>query len=149
MRIAKRIGHPWEDLFNLVLDLELYPAFVPHCRDVQLISRKLDDFGRTIIVSRMTVGLSALQVSYVNRTVGDFGERQIRVDSLDGPVRYLAVVWKFNPEGNYCTKVEFSASYEFSNPILTAVASRLLHSMSSEIVTAFERRADRFFKQAV
>lgn len=145
VQMVKRLRHRWEDLFKLILDVEGYPVFVPHCRDVRLISRKSDESARTIIVSRMTVGLSALQVSYANRTVGDFGERQIGVASIDGPLRYLRVLWKFNPVDDDCTIVEFTASYEFDNPILAALASRVFGSMFSEIVDAFARRADHLF----
>jgi coenzyme Q-binding protein COQ10 len=121
---------------------------VPHCRAVRLISRKCDDSARTVIVSRMTVGLSALQVSYANRTIGDLGEREIRVEAIDGPLRYLAVVWKFNPQAADCTTIEFFASYEFGSPILAGVASHVFGSMFGDIVDAFERRADHLFGRA-
>ena len=37
--VVRRIRHRWTDLFDLVLDLERYPDFVPHCRAVQVHSR--------------------------------------------------------------------------------------------------------------
>jgi hypothetical protein len=41
--------------------------------------------GVTIIVSRMTVGFSAFEVSYANRTTADTVGRQIGIEALDGP----------------------------------------------------------------
>jgi coenzyme Q-binding protein COQ10 len=141
--VVKHISHRWSDLFDLVLDLEYYPAFVPHCRAVKVFSRKLDDRGRTLVISRMTVGVSALEVGYVNRTTGDRDARRIEVEALDGPLRHLHVIWTFTPDGEDRTRVEFTVDYEFGNPVLAAVASRVFDAMFADIVDAFERRADR------
>ena len=143
--IRKRIRHRWTDLFKLVAELESYPGFVPCCQRVKVLSRKADGPDKTVIVSRMTVGLSALQVTYANRTVADLAARQIRVDAIDGPLRHLRVVWTFNPDGEEWTDVAFTVNYEFSSPILGAVASRVFDSMFRDIVDAFERRADEVF----
>jgi coenzyme Q-binding protein COQ10 len=137
----KRIRRNWTDLFELVLDVESYPGFVPHCRDVKLLSRKNDGPGRTIIISRMIVGLAVFEVSYANRTVGNAASRRIEVESIDGPLRYLQVIWQFEPTDDECTKVEFSVSYEFDNPLLASLASSLFASMFCEIMKAFERHA--------
>ncbi len=146
--IGKRIRHRWTDLFKLVAELESYPGFVPCCQRVKVFSRKADGPDKTVIVSRMTVGLSALQVSYANRTVADRAAREIRVDAIDGPLRHLRVVWKFNPDGEEWTDIAFTVNYEFSSPILGAVASRVFDSMFRDIVDAFERRADQVFGRA-
>jgi len=145
IRITKRIGHRWDDLFNLVLDVESYPAFVPHCRQVRLLSRRAESSTSTVIVSRMTVGLAALEVSYANRTNGDVARRIIEVEAIDGPLRYLRAVWRFVPHGDHRTEIDFSVDFEFSSLLLAAVASRVFGSMFGEMVDAFERRADRLF----
>jgi coenzyme Q-binding protein COQ10 len=148
LTIRKRIRHRWADLFNLVAELKSYPNFVPCCQRVRVFSRKADGPDKTVIISRMTVGLSALQVSYANRTVADLAAREIRVDAIDGPLRHLRVVWKFNPDGEEWTEIAFAVTYEFSSPILGALASRMFDSMFRDIVDAFERRADHVFGRA-
>jgi coenzyme Q-binding protein COQ10 len=140
---TKHLDHRWTELFELVLDLEEYPSFVPHCRAVKLIRRSVEATGRTIIVSRMSVGVSALQVSYANRTIGDPVARRIEVAALDGPLRRLAVVWRFEPLEVKRTRVDFAVDYEFNSPLLAAVASGLFDLMFKEIIDAFEQRADR------
>jgi len=141
VRTSKLLAYPWSDLFNLVLDVSSYPQFVPHCREVRLLSRRAQEPGTTIIISRMTVGFSVFQVGYANRTTGDPGRRQIRVDALDGPLRYLSATWRFEPVDSHHTRVHFSVDYEFDNPVLAAVASRAFSAMFREILDAFERRA--------
>lgn len=141
----KFIPHRWTNLFELVLDVKSYPVFVPHCRSVRVLSRKSDGPTKAIILSRMTVGLSLFEVSYANRTVGDAITRRIEVEAVDGPLRYLQVIWKFEPLDDEHTNVKFSVSYEFANPILAGLASRIFASMFGEIVNAFEQRADQLF----
>ncbi|MGA3308661.1 MAG: type II toxin-antitoxin system RatA family toxin [Xanthobacteraceae bacterium] len=145
VQTSKLVGYPWSDLFNLVLDLKSYPEFVPHCREVRLLSRRTEEPGITIIVSRMTVGYSAFAVSYANRTTGDAIGRKITVEALDGPLRYLSAVWSFEPRDEDHTLLRFSVDYGFSNPVLAAVASRVFAAMFGEILNAFERRAAHLF----
>jgi coenzyme Q-binding protein COQ10 len=146
IKVRKRIAHHWADLFDLVADIESYPAFVPCCQRTNVLSRKADGAGNTVIVSRMTVGVSALHVSYANRTTASLPERRIRVQALDGPLRRLEVTWSFNPDGDTATDVAFSVSYEFSSPMLGVLASGMFDSMFRQIVDAFEKRADQLFR---
>jgi coenzyme Q-binding protein COQ10 len=144
--MRKRLRHRWTDLFGLVAELEKYPEFVPACQRTRVLNRKADGPDRTIIVSRMTVGYGAVRVSYANRTVADLGKRQIKVNAIDGPLRRLDVAWSFQPDGTgETTEIAFAVSYEFSNPVLAALATGVFESMFRQILTAFERRADQLF----
>jgi coenzyme Q-binding protein COQ10 len=140
VRTTKLLGYPWLALFNLVLDVKSYPEFVPHCREVRLLSRRMQEPETTIILSRMTVGFAAIAVGYASRTTGDAIGRRINVEALDGPLRYLRAVWHESQ-----TQLHFSVDYEFNNPVLAAVASRTFAAMFDEILSAFERRAARLF----
>jgi coenzyme Q-binding protein COQ10 len=140
--VIRRIHHRWSDLYGLVLDIERYPVFVPGCRAVTVLSRTITE-GRSVIVSRMTVGVAGFDVSYANRTTGDAAARRIEVTALDGPLRRLDVLWTFEPDGEDWTRVGFSVDYAFDSAILSAVASRAFAAMFGEILTAFARRADR------
>ncbi|HEY6860603.1 MAG TPA: type II toxin-antitoxin system RatA family toxin [Pseudolabrys sp.] len=145
IQTTKFVGYSWPDLFNLVLDVKSYPDFVPRCRAVRLLSRRMTAPGMTIVVSRMTVGYSVFEVSYANRTTADTIGRQISIEALDGPLRFLNAVWRFEPRDADHTQLHFSVDYEFSNPVLAAVASRAFGAMFGEILNAFERRAAQLF----
>jgi len=71
--------------------------------------------------------------------------RRISIDALDGPLRYLSAVWNFESRDEYHTQLQFSVDYEFDNPVLAAVASRVFGAMFGEILNAFERRAAHLF----
>jgi coenzyme Q-binding protein COQ10 len=101
--------------------------------------------GKTVVVSRMCVGFSVFEVSYTNRTTADLIGRKIGVEALDGPLRILDVAWAFEPRNESHTQLNFSVDYEFSNPVLAAVASRVFATMFGKTVDAFERRAAQLF----
>ena len=145
---TRRLHHRWKDLYDLVLDIERYPAFVPGCRAVKVYSRAGAPAGRTVIVSRMTVGVAGFDVSYASRTTGDAVARRIEVKALDGALCRLDVLWTLEPDGEEWTSVGFSVDYAFDSAILSAVASRAFAAMFGEILTAFERRAERLFSRA-
>jgi coenzyme Q-binding protein COQ10 len=145
IQTTKFVGYRWLDLFNLVLDVKSYPEFVPRCRAVRLLSRRMTESGMTIVVSRMTVGFSVFEVDYANRTIADAIGRQISIEALDGPLRFLNAAWRFEPLDEDHTQLHFSVDYEFSNPVLAAVASRVFGAMFGEILNAFERRAAQLF----
>jgi len=73
------------------------------------------------------------------------GVGRISIDALDGPLRYLSAVWNFESRDEYHTQLQFSVDYEFNNPVLAAVASRVFGAMFGEILNAFERRAAHLF----
>lgn len=143
IKVRRRLAHRWADLFGLVADIERFPEFVPCCQRTHVLRREVDPAGNTVIVSRMTVGVSALTVSYVNRTVVDLQGRRISVSAADGPLRRLDVLWTFSPKTETTTEVGFSVSYEFNGIMLELLAASMFDAMFRQIVGAFERRADQ------
>src|SRR5262249_18958230 len=129
LAVVRRIPRRWADLYDLVLDVERYPDFVPRCRAVKVYSHSGASDGRTVIVSRMTVGVAGFDVSYANRTTGDAAGRRITVTALDGPLRRLNVLWTFEPDGEEWTRVAFSVDYAFESTILETLAARAFVAM--------------------
>jgi coenzyme Q-binding protein COQ10 len=125
-----------------VMDVERYPTFVPCCARVRILSRRNPAPDRVEIVSTMTVGLLPLRISYTNLTSADRQARRIAVQSTDGPLRHLDVVWEFHPLTPQRTLVTFNAGYDFKSPVFASLASGAFERLFSQIVDAFEHRAD-------
>ena len=141
LAIRRTVGHDWAKLFDLVMDIERYPLFIPGCTGEKVLSRRDVAPGRTEVVSRMTVGKPPLGFSYTNRTVADRPTRRIGVTSTDGPLKLLQVLWRFLPaETN--TEIAFTAVYEFRSALFTGIAAAPLEAMLNRIVEAFVRRAN-------
>jgi coenzyme Q-binding protein COQ10 len=148
LTIHRSIAHSWEELYALVLDVERYPTFVPCCTRVRILSRRNPTPDRVEIVSTMTVGLLPLRISYTNLTTADRQARRIGVQSTDGPLRHLEVVWEFRPLAPERTDVTLNAGYDFKSPVFASLAAGAFERLFSQIVDAFEHRADLLSRRA-
>jgi coenzyme Q-binding protein COQ10 len=139
--VRRSLAQDSKALYALVLDIESYPLFVPGCARVRVLSRREIAPGRMEIVSRMTVGVLPLQMTYANCTSADRDGKLIRVTSADGPLRHLHVLWRFEPLGPERTLIILDVTYEFRNPIVAALAASAFERLFAQLVDAFGRRA--------
>jgi coenzyme Q-binding protein COQ10 len=126
-----------------VLDIERYPAFVPGCRAVKVYSRAAAPAGRTVIVSRMTVGVAGFDVSYANLTTGDAVARRIEVKALDGAAAPARRAVDFRARRRGVDERRFFRRLRLRQR--DPLGGRRARVRRGEIHAAFERRADRLF----
>ena len=162
----RRVGHPADDMFDLVADIERYPEFVPLCRAMRVMRRtQLAD--REIVVAEMQVAYKLIKESFTSRVTLIRGERTILVEYLDGPFRRMENRWTFRPldgageEGGSgaaagapaaanppACEVEFFISYEFRSRTLGLVMGAVFDAAFRRFASAFESRADVVFGPA-
>ena len=138
---TRRVAHSAEEMFALVADIERYPEFVPLCDSLRVIGRKPDGARETVTAS-MTVAYKLLSESFTSRILLDPEARQIRVNYIDGPFRYLENVWSFRPLGERSCEVGFSLTYEFKSRMLQMVMGAMFDRAFRKFADAFEARAD-------
>jgi len=110
---TRRVRHSAADMFDLVADVESYPAFVPLCQSLAVRKRSKDGEGRDVIVADMTVAYKLIRETFTSRVTLDRGKREIMVEYLEGPFRKLSNRWSFHPDGDRTCEVEFFIAYEF------------------------------------
>lgn len=121
-------------MFALVHDVERYPEFVPWCEGAEVLERDDEAITARLLLAR---GPSRSHFSTRNRFVS--GER-IDMELLDGPFNYLRGRWCFE-DGRGSSEVSLELDYQFSNLVLGLVFDPAVRSISSELVAAFEGRA--------
>jgi coenzyme Q-binding protein COQ10 len=141
---TRRVAHSAEEMFTLVADIERYPEFVPLCESLRIISRQPDG-GREIVTASMTVAYKLIRESFTSRIMLDPEAKQIRVNYIDGPFRYLENVWSFRPLGGRSCEVGFSLSYEFKSRMLQMVMGAVFDRAFRKFADAFEARADTVY----
>lgn len=141
---VRPVRHSPERMYALVMDVEKYPQFLPMCEALSVRSRKERD-GVEILVADMTVGYKAIRETFTSQVVGRAEERVIDVKYLDGPFRYLENRWRFQPDGEGGTKVEFFIDYEFKSRLLGAVMGAMFDRAFRLFAGAFEKRADAIY----
>ncbi len=143
---SRSVAHSANDMFDLVVDVERYPEFVPLCEALRITSRTHEG-AHEVITARMTVAYKMLRESFTSRAVLDREAKVIRVAYLDGPFRHLENVWTFRPLGEASCEVGFSIAYEFRSRILQSLMGAAFDKAFRKFAAAFEARADEVYGQ--
>lgn len=142
---TRRVRHAAADMFDLVADVENYPAFVPLCE--RLVVRKREDMpdGRRQLIADMTVAYKVFRETFTSKVTLDKASSQILVEYLNGPFSSLENRWRFVPTGEKSCEVEFFIAYEFRSFILAALMGSVFETAFRRFAEAFERRADEVY----
>lgn len=124
-----------EQMFDMVADVARYPEFLPWVSAIRVRSN-----GASEMVADMIVGFKGLRETFTSRVKKD-RPHTIRVDYVDGPLRYLSNDWRFRPgEGGGCL-VDFSVDFEFKSRMFEMLAGQVFDRALRKMIGAFEERA--------
>ncbi len=146
-RTTRRVKHSAARMFDLVADVERYPEFVPMCESLHVRKRSGEAEGVEIIIADMTVAYKVIRETFSSRVTLDRPRLAILVEYLDGPFSHLENRWRFRPEGEKSSEVDFFIAYEFRSKMLGMVMGALFDSAFRRFAEAFERRADRIYRE--
>jgi coenzyme Q-binding protein COQ10 len=141
----RRVRHSASNMFDLVVDMEKYPLFVPLCTALKVRSRTDKGDGVTVVIAAMTVAYKMIQQTFVTRDTLDRPNLKILVEYLDGPFSHLQNRWVFHPTGENSCEVEFFIDYEFKSRMLAMVMGAMFDTAFRKFSAAFEQRADRIY----
>ena len=134
-----------EQLINLVLDIEKYPAFVPFCIDAKVHERK-EQGDLLLIVADLTIGKGPFKDTYKSDVKFNKKEDSIYVTNLDGPLKHLENKWHFNEKNNR-TEVFFEVDFELKNEFLNIIMTKSFQIGLDKIADAFQKRAEDLFSK--
>ena len=134
-----------EQLIDLVLDIEKYPAFVPFCLGAKVHERK-EQGDLLLIVADLTIGKGPFKDTYKSYVKFNNKEDFIYVTNLDGPLKHLENKWHFKEENKF-TEVSFEVDFELKNVFLNIVMTKSFQFALDKIAEAFQKRAEELFKK--
>jgi len=134
-----------EQIIDLVLDIEKYPAFVPFCIDAKIHERK-EQGDLLLIIADLTIGKGPFKDTYKSDVKYNKKEDSIFVTNLDGPLKHLENTWYFKEENNI-TEVSFEVDFELKNEFLNIVMTKSFQFALDKIAEAFQKRAENLFKK--
>jgi len=138
--VVRRVPHPWEELYSLVLEVESYPRFVPFCHAMDVLEQAKRD-GTDEVTARMEVGFAAFRERFTSRILGRRASQEILISNVDGPFHYFDGRWLFTPAGDGATDIRLEVDYQFCNPFMSAVVSTAFWPIAEALIAAFETRA--------
>jgi coenzyme Q-binding protein COQ10 len=134
---TKILPYNYQDLYELILDIEKYPEFLPWVEQTQIISRSEGE-----LIADMTVNFKTITQSYRSNVTYKLDQQgaKIEVDATSGLFKHLHNSWIFT-KGEKDTSLQFNISFEFQSKIIDTIASPLFTAISKEMILAFEKRA--------
>ncbi len=121
-------------MFDLVADIRAYPQFLPWVAGMRVRAQE-----GNVVTADMIVGFRALRESFTTRVTLD-RPRQIHIDYVSGPLKYLRNDWFFSDVEQGC-EIDFTVDFAFHNRVFEKLAGAFFHEAFRRMVAAFEKRA--------
>ncbi|MDR6788560.1 coenzyme Q-binding protein COQ10 [Sphingomonas sp. BE138] len=126
-------------MFDLVADVRRYPEFLPW---VSAMRVRKDDPQETL--ADMIVGFKGLRETFTSK-VTKHRPDTIRVEYIEGPLKYLNNDWRFRPDGDAGCLVDFSVDFAFKNRMFEMLAGQVFGVALRRMIGAFEERAAKLY----
>jgi coenzyme Q-binding protein COQ10 len=131
-------------LYNLVLDIERYPEFLPWCRAARILER-----NETGILGELVISFKHITESYVSEVMftppeGEIAGR-IDVKLVRGPFKHLENHWQFIPLPDGGTEIKLELSFQFRTRLLDSLIGLLFGKATAKMAEAFKKRANDLY----
>ena len=144
----KTLHYSAKQMFDLVLDVEKYPQFLPWCPAAKIIkrfdSKELNCHFEADLVIHFK-GFTQKYSSDVKAAKNLNGEFIINTTAIDGPFKNLVNHWQFQDITGGC-QVKFFIDFEFKSLILDKMIGMIWQKATNKMIAAFETRAQTIYK---
>jgi coenzyme Q-binding protein COQ10 len=127
-----------EQLFDLVADVGRYQEFLPWVAATRVRSNSASE-----MIADLVVGFGAFKETFTSR-VHKSRPREIEIDYVEGPLKYLRNSWKFHALAGG-TEVDFCVDFAFRNRLFEAIAGQMFDRALRRMIGAFEERAHALY----
>jgi coenzyme Q-binding protein COQ10 len=132
---SRIVPYSSEQLFDLVLDIEKYPEFLPWCLGARINERSKSDLDADVLV-----GYKMFREKFSSR-VHFTRSKEIEVEYLKGPMRHLHNKWVFmDMKSNQC-KVDFYVDFTLKSKLFESFVDQFFQKALVKMINAFEARA--------
>jgi ribosome-associated toxin RatA of RatAB toxin-antitoxin module len=146
------------EMYELVVDVESYPKFLPWCDSSTILERHEADpqtGTKAGMTARLGLHYAGVRQSFTTRNEQVEGE-SVRLTLVDGPFSALDGEWVFrplrqgadqppSPDEPVACRVEFDLAYAFSNRAFEAVLSPVFDRVANTFVDSFVKRAAQVY----
>ena len=127
------------DLYNIVLDIEEYPDYIPWCSKIEIINRK-----KNIIEANMIVNYKFFPTQkFTSKVLYNSKNKIIKTQYIDGPLKDLFTSWEFKKIEKNKTNVVFIVGFQFKNFLHQRLAELFFPLIENKMMDSFIQRAKK------
>jgi coenzyme Q-binding protein COQ10 len=131
-----------QQLYDLVINIEQYPTFIPWCKAARILQQYDDYFEAELMIS-----FKHIRESYVSKVQGNPQNYTIKVEMLRGPFHHLVNEWRFEAMAEGGCKIFFHIDFAFKNIILEKIIGALFNKATQKMVAAFKQQAQVLYSK--
>jgi ribosome-associated toxin RatA of RatAB toxin-antitoxin module len=129
------VAHSAAEIYELIVDVERYPQFLPWCVDARLQERTDESMLASLSIRR-----GPLRTQFTTRNALQ-RDRSVGMSLVSGPFRSLEGLWTLTPLGDDGCRVELRMRFEFSGAVPGALLEPVFEETAASLVDAFVVRA--------
>ena len=126
-------------LFELVNDVESYPAYMEGCVGATVLRRE-----ENLMEARLDLAKGGIRQSFSTRNLLR-APQEITLELLDGPFESFAGRWQFAALDEAACKLSLNLEFEMNSTLLGAAVSKLFDRVTNNLVDAVGRRARELY----
>jgi coenzyme Q-binding protein COQ10 len=136
----KILNHSAKEIYELVIDIEKYPEFLPWCKAAKII----EVTSPQNLQADLLINFKNFFEKYrSNVTHGQAAPTQYFIDvvAIEGPFKSLINNWKISEISAQKCEVDFFLEFEFNSIFLTKLLGNFFERAAEKMMNAFEERA--------
>ena len=133
------LNHKAIDLYNIVLNIEEYPDYIPWCSKIEILDRK-----KNVIKANMIVDYKFFPTQeFVSKVDYNQKNKIIKTRYIQGPLKNLHTKWEFKKINENKSKIIFTLEFEFKNFIHQKLAELFYPLIEVKMMESFIKRANK------
>ena len=139
-KIVKDLNYSDKQMFDLIIDVEKYPEFLPWCK-----STNIYDKDTNIFYSDMEIGFNLIKEKFTSK-VTTLHSKKIHSEAISGPFNKMNNIWEIeNISHNKC-RITLNIEFDFKSFLLRNLMGKLFEVSAIKMIDAFENRANYLYK---
>ena len=132
------VEHNAHELFDIVLDIESYPYFIPWCSAMKVHSKKENEIFADMIVWYKYF----MPQKFGSHIEFDKKKLNIKTTYIEGPLKDLKTNWLFKSLKKNRTLISFDVEFQFKRFLHQKIAETFYPLIENKMIESFKERAD-------
>ena len=138
-KTIKELNFSDKQMFDLIIDIEKYPEFLPWCK-----STNIYDKNTNIFYSDMEVGFNLIKEKFTSK-VTVIESKKIHSEAINGPFHKMNNLWEIEKLSKNKCMITLNIEFDFKSFLLKNLMGQLFEVASTKMIDAFENRADYLY----